>query len=232
MLPPVIISPPFGNYISLPGTISVKGSYTAEPRKGLIKHTLKSLRPIPGGWVNRIGLRNPGIRNVKFRRGKIYSVAPLIEDDYEVFLDVIPSDTIVELNLGCPNVDGQAPYHPLVRSFVKKFDLVIIKLSPRPEGMTHLGLGYRDGVRHFHMSNTIPTERGGESGNRLRAMSLNNILWTRKNMPADIKIIGGGGIYSLYDVVHYRNMGANHISISTAFFKPWTVRSIIKAAVD
>ncbi len=236
MLPPVIISPPFGHYISLPRTISVAGSYTAEPRKGLVRNTIKSLRPIQGGWVNRIGLRNPGIRNIKFRSDKIYSVAPLIEPDFEVFLETIPAQCMVELNLGCPNVDGHAPYHQLmsdvVKEFVKKFELVIMKLSPQPQGKTHLGLGYRDGVRYFHLSNTIPTERGGESGDRLRWQSLKNIRWTRQNMPEDIVIIGGGGVYKPEHVREYRAVGANHISISTAFFKPWTVPSIISAAAD
>ena len=29
----IFISPPFGNYLSINNTISIKGSYTLEPRK-------------------------------------------------------------------------------------------------------------------------------------------------------------------------------------------------------
>ena len=31
------ISPPFGNYLSLPNTISINGSFTLDPRPGLLK---------------------------------------------------------------------------------------------------------------------------------------------------------------------------------------------------
>ena len=32
------INPPFGNYLNLPYTTSIKGSYTLEPREGLFLH--------------------------------------------------------------------------------------------------------------------------------------------------------------------------------------------------
>ena len=57
------ISPPFGNYINLPHTTSIKGSYALEPRSGLLPQILKTLRYSfqHNGWINKIGLRNPGI---------------------------------------------------------------------------------------------------------------------------------------------------------------------------
>jgi len=61
----IFISPPFGNYINLPETKSIKGSYTLKPRGGLIFQILKTLRltQINGQyhWINKIGLRNQGI---------------------------------------------------------------------------------------------------------------------------------------------------------------------------
>ena len=39
----LFINPPFGNYISLPNTISIKGSYTLHHRPGLISQIFKSL---------------------------------------------------------------------------------------------------------------------------------------------------------------------------------------------
>ena len=59
----LFIGPPFGNYISLPNTISIKGSFTLEPREGLFMQILKTLRYSYHykGWVNKIGLRNAGI---------------------------------------------------------------------------------------------------------------------------------------------------------------------------
>ena len=60
----LFISPPFGNYIYLPNTMSIKGSYTLEPRPGLlIQQILKTFRYSfkYKGWVNKIGLRNKGL---------------------------------------------------------------------------------------------------------------------------------------------------------------------------
>ena len=40
----IFISPPFGNYISLPKCRSIKGSFTLEPRGGLIVQIFRTLR--------------------------------------------------------------------------------------------------------------------------------------------------------------------------------------------
>ena len=55
----LFISLPFGNYIDLPYTIPIRGSYTIEPRKGLLLQVLKTLRYSyeNNGWINKIGLR-------------------------------------------------------------------------------------------------------------------------------------------------------------------------------
>ena len=57
----LFINPPFGNYISLPNTISIKGSYTLHHRPGLISQIFKTLHYNKdfNGWINKIGLRNP-----------------------------------------------------------------------------------------------------------------------------------------------------------------------------
>ena len=39
----LFISPPFGNYISLDDTISVAGSFTLNPRYGLLGQIIKTL---------------------------------------------------------------------------------------------------------------------------------------------------------------------------------------------
>ena len=40
----LFISPPFGNYLTfLPHTTPIKGSYTVEPRSGLIKQIIKQV---------------------------------------------------------------------------------------------------------------------------------------------------------------------------------------------
>ena len=59
----LFISPPFGNYINLPYTTSIKGSFTLEKRNGLFSQIFKTLRYSfkMNGWINKIGLRNKGI---------------------------------------------------------------------------------------------------------------------------------------------------------------------------
>ena len=52
----LFISPPFGNYISLPHCKSIKGSYTLEPRPGLLKQIWNTLYydNTMHGWVNKM----------------------------------------------------------------------------------------------------------------------------------------------------------------------------------
>ncbi len=227
MLQPLLISPPFGNYLSVGWGTSIAGSFTAEPRPGLWSQTIKTLRPIRGGWVNNFGLRNPGIRNVEFDRSKVYSLAALHEEDYDVFLDVVPRDVMVEINLGCPNVHAR-PVLGDFHEFAKTYPLVIVKLPPPCVDHSYRWAQrcYKMGVRYFHMCNTIPTDRGGESGDRLRDESIKAIKWMREFMHHDIRIIGGGGIYSPSDVDEYHDAGADLFSISTACFTPWNIPGI------
>ena len=75
----IFISPPFGNYINLPKTKSIIGSYTLKPRGGLFFQILKTLRltEINGEyhWVNKIGLRNKGIYHANHFIGRVYPQA-------------------------------------------------------------------------------------------------------------------------------------------------------------
>ena len=59
----LLISPPFGNYIRIPGSKSIKGSFTLNPRAGLVLQIVKTLRFSfeDNGWINKIGLRNKGL---------------------------------------------------------------------------------------------------------------------------------------------------------------------------
>ena len=106
----LFISPPFGNYLKLYKTISIKGSFTLEPRDGLFSQILKTLRysSIHGGWINKIGLRNKGIDwallTYKNRNDVIISIALRSEDEIEKFNKKIPNNTNLEINISCPNV--------------------------------------------------------------------------------------------------------------------------------
>ena len=104
----LFISPPFGNYIYLKKTTPIRGSFTLNERKGKWMQILKTLRYIPGlGWVNRIGLRNPGIDYAinTYQKGEIISIAIMNKWEIDPILKKIPEDMDIELNVSCPNTE-------------------------------------------------------------------------------------------------------------------------------
>ncbi len=84
----VIISPPFGNYIKIKGTSRVIGSLTLHKRSGAIKQFIKTVRPYKGGFVNKIGLRNPGVASLQkkpfsYYNDKIVSLAVIEHNEWD-----------------------------------------------------------------------------------------------------------------------------------------------------
>lgn len=228
-LKPILISPPFGSRLpKFDWATSVCGSYTVHPRPGLWGQVARTLRPVRGGWINQIGLRNVGIRNIKFDADNIYSLCALEEDDYGVFYDVVPEDVPIEINLGCPNTEKLPPITDL-SPFVDKHPLVIVKLPPHNIARVWMSRCYKMGVRYFHLCNTLPTKDGGVSGEQLKFWSLRYIDHAVKHYKPFIKIIAGGGIYSPEDVQLYKDAGADYYSLSTAWFTPWKIPAIKKA---
>ena len=96
----LFINPPFGNYLNIKNTISIRGSFTLYERKGLVVNIFKSLRysPICGGWVNKIGLRNKGIDYAisTYKKGEIISVAILEKTDIDILLRKIDEHELDE----------------------------------------------------------------------------------------------------------------------------------------
>jgi dihydroorotate dehydrogenase len=221
-----IISPPFGNYITAPNCTSIKGSFTWEPRPGLLSQTLKTLRPAPGGWVNQIGLRNRGIRNVRFNDNCIYSLVGLEDGDWERMLEYCPSSLRVEVNLGCPNVHRYGISADLLRAYCRKF-LVMVKLPPHAS-IEMIEFCREAGVSHIHMCNTLPSDRGGISGRQLKPVVQDLLKRVTVHAPG-IAPIAGGGIYAPQDVRDYAALGAEHFSLATIWFTPWRVPRVLKA---
>lgn len=228
---PLIISPPFGNYIDVDWATSVAGTFTVEKRSGLIWNIVKSLRPTKHGWVNNIGLKNPGIDNIEFNSNKIYSVAGFSDEEWNYLADVMPEGLAVELNIGCPNITAAEnfPRSLTVKKYLDKFNTVIMKFPPTGRCSPLMGMAYSYGLRHFHLCNTIPTVRGGESGLRLFSRSIRMVEFAKNHYGDNVFIIAGGGIYSSREVYYYHQAGADAFSISTAYFKPWTVSAIRRA---
>jgi dihydroorotate dehydrogenase len=217
----LFISPPFGNYINLKKTTPIRGSFTLNERPGKWMQILKTLRYIPGvGWINKIGLRNPGIDYAvnTYKKGEIISIAIMNKNEIKPILDKIPEDMDIELNISCPNTEKHMISNGLKPFINNKRNWCIVKLSPLEKCITIQDL-YDDGFRQFHASNTLPTEKGGISGKTLKPLTIGLIRYI-KNSWNDTVVIAGGGIRSMKDVEEYRKEGADHFSVSSLCFNP------------
>lgn len=219
----IFINPPFSNYFSFEKTISIKGSYTLEPRTGLIMQVLRTLRYSfkHNGWINKIGLRNPGIDYAikNYKKNSIVSVAILNKEDIPKLIKKIPDDMNIELNISCPNAEKKMITEGIENFLNKKRTWCIIKLSPTTD-MKLVDNYYKQGFRQFHCSNTYPTSTGGLSGKFLIPYST-ELISNIKSKYSDTTLIGGGGITSKEEIEMYKKAGADHFSVSTLFFNPY-----------
>ena len=111
----LFISPPFGTYIRSPRFKYVLGSFTLQPRDGLYLQVLKTFRYSfkYKGWINRIGLYNPGIRyavqkyyNIEqspaIPNNDIYSIAVQHPDEISTIVNLLPDTTFAIFQNPCP----------------------------------------------------------------------------------------------------------------------------------
>ena len=218
----LFLNPPFGNYISLPNTTSIKGSYTLKPRSGLVKQIWSTLYYDPkyNGWINKIGLRNKGIDYAiqHYDDNHIVSIAIMEKSEVDKVKEKIPEHMNIELNISCPNTD-EALVHESLNVFLNtKRKWCIIKLSPLTE-MKLVDMYYKQGFRQFHCSNTLPVKHGGLSGPYLQTYTLPLIKSIRTKYP-NTEIIGGGDIRYIEDIQKYKKAGTDHFSISSLLFNP------------
>lgn len=218
----LFIGPPFGNYVQLPNTIPIVGSFTLERRNGLYMQILRTLRYsfTHHGWTNKIGLRNKGIDwAVKNHNPEhVYSIAILHEHEIDKFLEKIPSYMNIELNVSCPNAEISMIQNNLQKFLHKDRKYCIVKLAPTTD-FKLIDSFYKQGFRQFHCSNTLPIENGGLSGPSLVPYTSNLVKHIRSTYP-DCEVIAGGGIQDIETLKQYKNQGAHHFAISTVFFHP------------
>lgn len=227
MLKTFLISPPFGNWITRSYATSVHGSFTWQRRAGLLYHTVRSLRPTKEGWVNQIGLRNRGLRSVHFNINRIYSLVGLDDGDWERMRDYCPATITPEVNIGCPNVHDYGIAPKTLQTYCQKFNLVIVKLPPTEQVDDIAAMCIEQGVRYLHLCNTIPTERGGESGARLFRQTLPIVERLADRYATAATIIAGGGLYGPRQLEQYQRAGATHFSLATIWFTPWRVAKVV-----
>ena len=165
----LFISPPFGNYLNLPNSKSIKGSFTLEPRKGLILQIIKTLHYSfqKQGWINKIGLRNKGIdwaiKKYKCDNNSIISIAIMNHNEIDILNQKIPKNMNLELNISCPNVKNNLIHDDLYKFLNNKREWCSIKLSPTTD-ISLVDKYYKQGFRQFHCCNTLSTKYGGLSG--------------------------------------------------------------------
>jgi dihydroorotate dehydrogenase len=236
LMKPLIVSAPFGNYIQPAGATATLGTFTAARRPGRLWRILKTVRYYPriGAWVNKIGLRNPGMPWLVARaragkvtvEDKIVSVHGFTPDDWWALLEQAASirPLAIELNISCPNVGHVSWPDGLFARAVATGAPVIVKLPP---------VNWRDiareaitsGVHTFHCCNTIPVPAGGLSGKPLKPVALQCIVELRAMEAAlaparPLTIIGGGGITTPDDIDDYARVGANHAAIGSKAMNP------------
>ncbi len=231
-LRPLVISAPFGNYIQPEGATPTLGTFTLLRRPGRVWRVLKTVRyrRSQRAWVNKIGLRNPGIDWLadRVKRGrcdvsdKIVSIHGFDEGQWMQLLEKIADirPMAVELNMSCPNVgEIDWPLELFPRAVATGLH-VIVKLPPvNYELMVEQAVAA--GIRTFHCCNTLPVPEGGMSGKPLQPKSLDCIRDLRsKPFGQELTQIGGGGVYELSDIQKFKEAGADRVALGTKTMNP------------
>jgi len=229
----IFVSAPFGNYIKPIGCIPVTGTFTLHPQGNKVWSAIKSLRYSTKykGWMNNMGLPNPGVRVGLERHihGEVLSIAEIERNDFKKLYKIVPSGMSVELNLSCPNIRN-LPWDSteIFARNLEKRKWCICKVSPTvtPEDLEFLIT--KLGFTQIHASNTLPIQGcGGLSGQTLIPYTLDIIRLIREEWP-EVTIIAGGGVDNFGAVYEYLNEGADHVSLGSVCFNPFKLRKILK----
>ena len=224
------IAAPFGNYIKPKGCIPVAGTFTLNARGNRFLAIVKTLRynSAQSGWVNRLGLPNPGIRNGLEKNPTVISIAEIDKGDFQRLNVLIPENQSIELNLSCPNLDKKLSWESAKCFTPNTRKWCIAKMSPltTPEEIKfvveHLG------ITQLHFSNTLPTVRGGLSGPMLRGYTTELIELARSEYGNSVEIFAGGGVSDFGGETDYLSSGANNISLGSICFNTFILRKLLK----
>ena len=232
-----IISAPFGNYLRFKGWVSTIGTFTPKCRGGFWFRVWRCLRTLRWdrhrrGWVNRLGLPNPGIdwlaANPEKAKDRIVSIGLAHDDGIRDVLHLLAvcrklvGVLYYELNVSCPNEERGVAPDVFIEMCADCLDpeKIIVKLPPDTAAVKELvEYSVAKGIRRFHCCNTIPTERGGLSGHSLTPFVCSIIVSIKKEWP-HVDVIAGGGVNEQAMAYLYRVMGADHFAVGSAWLNP------------
>ncbi|MFO1054743.1 MAG: hypothetical protein U1F36_21175 [Planctomycetota bacterium] len=231
----LVVSAPFGNYVQPKGAVATLGTFTALRRPGRLWRILRTVRYYPRlrAWVNKIGLRNPGIdwlcERVRSRRidvaDKFVSVHGFVEDEWWKLLDATASlaPRAIELNMSCPNV-GVIDWPESLFERARSAGVPVIVKLPPVQFELIFSSALAAGLRVFHACNTLPVPAGGLSGKPLKPVALQCIRrlyeLATATQRAELRILGGGGVREASDVDDYANAGVHAIAVGTKVMNP------------
>lgn len=232
MINKIFLSPPFSNiYPNIKGSTRIVGTYTLHKRKGMHR-ILTTLRKTKFGWLNKVGLRNPGIKKFN-KKNAIVSIALQSTDEWPEFIEILKKKKQkynikgIEFNVSCPNHNVSNITNEIIKEAKTELNLVIIKI-PHNSLKENIDKFCKSNADILHISNTKKTNKGALSGRSLMDQNLLDIVYIREKFGYSKKIIAGGGIYSFEDLLLYKKAGADYFSLSTSLLNPFKVFNIIK----
>ena len=224
----------------------------------------KSVAPVPwagnepprlgssgAGMLNAIGIQNPGIEAWSAEYGPAIRGLPVpvwgsavggSPEEFAVVSEglVGAGTSAVELNLSCPNLEGETMFALDAKAAARVVDRVRnrvaapigVKLSPNSEDIVTVASAVAEaGADWVVLTNTawgfavdIETRRpvlrravGGYSGPPIKALAMRCVWQVSQALPG-LPIVGCGGVATGADVVEYLLAGASAVAIGTAHF--------------
>ena len=231
----------------------VTKSITMEPRLG---HREPIIIQTGCGWLNSVGLANPGATVFARRLGRpdypvIVSLAGSQPSDFEYMIGLFDCAAGFELNLSCPNVNGLGDdvgedpelMRRVVRAAKSAADVpVFVKVGYR---MTKsVDAAVRAGVDGLTAINTVPgmaidlhtgkpslgNGTGGLSGPSIKPIALLTVYENAAKY--NIPIIGCGGIATWQDAAEFLLAGATAVQVGSAAMADLGVLGRISAGLS
>lgn len=226
----------------------ISKTLTFKPRKGNFSWFCpwKTVKIIPDGVVNCLGLPNPGYRwwleNYPKTDNKIIaSILPeTVEEAKQMAKDFNFRPLVgLELNFSCPNTEEIKNIVKITETILENtMHPVIIKLG-YTQPYKEICLELDGKVAAFDLINSVPWHKvyddpsplnphiGGVSGKPIIKFAREALAKTK--VVTSTPIISGGGIETKEEVFARRVMGASAVTFGSLFLrKPWMPNKIIK----